>query len=166
MQHRTWGIAATPLWFGLLACSPFPPAETRGAHGALDGHDPFCTIYPQDGYAAVDLDGFRLVVTLPPYPDRWGRGQASLTEVDDALCEYGAGGSAARVQYGQPIEDPTCDGCSSRYRALFVEGLDFPGSDRACAVGFSCDTSVCRATAPASADRYYVWCDSPEDFAL
>lgn len=152
---------------GLAACDPDPPSSSRGASGPLDD-DVACFIYPSDGYASIYLgDHHWLEVYLPPFgPDLWGRGTAYYGFEDDLTCRYGLPGVAVRVQYGSTlVGDPECDACSTRYRALFVEGLEFPAAE-ACTGGIGCDASQCRPVAAASAEALYMWCDSPEDFAL
>ncbi|MEZ4366674.1 MAG: hypothetical protein R2939_10360 [Kofleriaceae bacterium] len=151
----------------LGACGVNPPADIHGASGDLDASDPACFIYPAEGYASIYLDDdATLEVTLPPVPDVWGRGGAVYAELDDDACAYAVDLGGVRVQYGsEAIGDPDCDHCSTRYRALFVEGLVVPET-RACSGGFGCDGSECRTVAPARADRFAVWCDSPDEFGL
>ena len=61
------------------------------------------------------------------------------------------------------VTDPGCDGCANRYRAVFVEGLDFPFGE-ACASDLpGCDPSSCVTVASATAESLHMWCDSPEE---
>ncbi len=153
---------------GLAACSSYPPSSTRGASGALDD-EVACFIYPSDGYASVYLgDNHWLEVGLPDFgPDVWGRGTAGYGLEDSSSCRFGVPVISVRVQYGSElVGDPECDGCSTRYRALYVEGLDFPAAVSCGASGVECDPGECRVVESASAEALYMWCDSPEDFTL
>jgi hypothetical protein len=143
----------------LGACSNAPPHDFGGARGILDDGDYFCSIYPSDGYASLQIGDYWLTVTIPPAPDVWDRGGASLTTGDDLLCQYPVGSSGVRVQWGsEQVRDPDCDQCSTRYHALFVEGMSFAG-------GEACDcTGDCKTFPPTHADRYYVWCEAPDEF--
>jgi hypothetical protein len=149
------GVAALTLG----ACSNAPPHDVSGARGVLTDGDPYCAIYPADGYASLQIGEYWLEVTIPPEPDVWSRGGASLSYGDDIGCLYGVGFSGARVQWGsEAVRDPDCDQCSTRYHALYVEGMSFPG-------GSGCDcTGDCRDFAETHADRYYIWCDAPDEF--
>jgi hypothetical protein len=160
MQNVLRRIVLGAVALTLGACSNAPPHDFSGARGVLDDADYFCSIYPTDGYASIFLGDYTLTVTIPAVPDVWDRGGASLT-YGDLGCAYGVGSSGARVQWGsEVVRDPDCDNCSTRYHALYVEGMSFPG-------GESCDcTGECRTFSETHADRWYVWCEAPDEFGL
>ena len=154
------GAAGTGLATLAAGCSSGPPHDFHNVRGALDDGDYYCAIYPTDGYADVLIgESYDLVVNLPAQPDIWGREGAALTWGDDILCPYGLGASSARVQWGrEQVHDGDCDSCSGRYHALYVEGLSFPGGE---AMDCNGDTKTFGAT---YADRYYIWCEAPDEF--
>ena len=144
----------------LAACDSGKPHSFHGVRGALDDGDYYCAIYPADGYAGIQFgDSYYLTINLPAQPDVWDREGASLEWGPDILCPYGLGLSGARVQYGsESVPDGDCDTCSGRYHALYVEGLAFPG-------GEACDClGECRTFGANTAERYYVWCEAPDEF--
>jgi hypothetical protein len=138
----------------MAGCGNDPPHHYEGAHGVLDSN-PSCFTY--DGMASITIDeDYMVTVGLPPYPNVWGRGGASLVKGDPSGCQYVLGVSGARVQFGDPVDDASCKDCMSKYRPLYVEGLSF-APVTACN---TCDTTDCISFDGASADRWYMWCDT------
>ena len=152
---------------GAAGCGQDPPDHREGALGGLGG-ELVCFIYPADGFASIFVgDSHWLEVYLPAYgPDLWGRGTAYFGYQDQQVCRYALPGAAVRVQYGGAlIGDPGCDDCTAGYRALFVEGLDFPAGEACSERSLDCDPANCRTVEASSAEALAVWCQSPDEAA-